>query len=141
MSPLGVRVALAVLVVAGPLVGPAEAQQGVEVGTPARKEPREAPELGIEPTQPDGQTGAREQESYPDQVRSVHDPAFVRPFASTRPVSSSRAARFGLSGWTAPALPFDIREASGGAAFGLTILWDVPVSQQKPPQAAPPGQR
>ena len=141
MWRLGVRMALAVAAIAGSPLGPAGAQQAVEIRLPSPGEPRLAPEVGIEPTQPDEQTGAREQEFDAGQVRSLHAPAFVRPFASTNPVSSSRAVRFGLSGWTPPALPSDIREASGGAAFGLTILWDVPVSPQKPTEAPPAGQR
>jgi hypothetical protein len=114
-------------------VRPAGAQSpagGLEVTTPPA---RPAPEFGLEPTMPLEQQGSREQEFYPGLVRSRHEPAFVKPFVGSVPVSRSSGARVGLSGWTAPALPFDSRDSTGGVAFGLTILWGVPVPEAKPP--------
>ena len=108
---------------------PAQPQKpAVGVTAPA---PTPAPPAGgpwLEPTAPLEQQGTREQEFYPGPVRSRHDPAFVRPFTATVPRSATSSARVGLSGWTAPALPFDIPQSSGGVAFGLTIQWDVPVT-------------
>ncbi len=87
---------------------------------------------------PPEETTAREQEFYPTYlVRSRHEPAFVAPFVGTVPVSKSSAARIGLSGWTAPAVPFDSREATGGVAFGLTILWGLPRPEAKPAEPPP----
>ena len=46
-----------------------------------------------------------------------------------------RGVRVGLSGWTAPAVPYDIPQATGGAAFGITFMWPAPV----PAAAGPPA--
>jgi hypothetical protein len=116
-------------------------QLGVRAPAPA---PPPKPELGLEPTRPRDETGAREQEFYPGVlIRSEHDPAFVTPFVTDVPTSPTRKARFGLSGWTAPALPFDTRDSSGGVAFGLTFTWDVPVTpaQAPEPESPPESQR
>jgi hypothetical protein len=94
----------------------------------------ERPEFGLEPTMPPDQQGSRDQEFYPGPVRSRHEPAFVKPFVATAPVSRSSAIRLGLSGWTAPALPFDSQPASGGVAFGLTIMWGVPKGEAPAPE-------
>ncbi len=123
-----------------PFWSPVAAQQpspGVTVTIPAPTPP--VPEFRFEPTAPPEQQGTREQDFYPGPVRSRHDPAFLAPFVRTVPVSRTSAARVGLSGWTAPAIPFDIMEASGGVAFGLTVQWGLPVSQS--PEASGPGQR
>jgi len=98
-------------------------------------------EFGIEPTMPPEQQGSREQEFYPGPVKSRHEPAFIKPFVTTVPTSRSSGIRVGLSGWTAPAVPFDIPQATGGVAFGLTIVWGVPLAEKKAPEAEPPGQR
>ncbi len=121
---------------------PAAAQPaagGLELTTPPPPSP--PPEFGLEPTMPLEQRGSREQEFYPGPVKSRHEPAFVKPFVASVPVSRSSAVRVGLSGWTAPAIPFDFRESSGGLAFGLTILWGVPTGETKAPPAEPPIQR
>ena len=47
--------------------------------------------------------------------------------------------RMGLSGWTAPRIPFDDRESSGFPAFGFTIEWGTPM--EPPAEPATPGQR
>lgn len=115
------------------------ASRSLDVTAPAAVPP--AFELGLQPAMPMEQTGSREQEFYPGTVRSRHEPAFVTPLVSTVPVSGSSAIRIGLSGWTAPAVPFDIPQATGGVAFGLTIVWGVPVGEAKPPQPESSGQR
>ena len=87
------------------------------------------------------QQGIREQEFYPGTVRSRHEPAFVTPLVTTVPVSRSSGIRIGLSGWTAPAVPFDIPQATGGVAFGLTIVWGVPLGEAAPAPPESSGQR
>lgn len=99
------------------------------------------PEFGLQPTMPPDQRGSREEEFYPGPVRSRHEPAFVTPLVKTVPVSRSSAVRVGLSGWTAPAVPFDIPQAAGGVAFGLTVVWGVPLAETKTQGPESPGQR
>ena len=121
---------------------PASAQQrgpGVDVTAPPPARP--TPEFGLEPTLPPEQRGSREQEFYPGAVRSRHEPAFVTPFVTTVPVSQSSAVRAGLSGWTAPAVPFDIPQSTGGVAFGFTLVWELPVRGADAPLTAGPEQR
>jgi hypothetical protein len=87
------------------------------------------PTFRLEPTRPAEETWAREQEYFPGTaVRGRHEPAFVQPFVVDVPVSRDSTARAGLSGWTAPALPYDTPGATGGIAFGLTIVWPIPPS-------------
>ena len=82
------------------------------------------------------QRGTRDNDYYPGyDVKSEHDPAFVQPFVKTVPTSRSSGVRVGLSGWTAPAVPYDIPQATGGAAFGITFMWPVPI----PATGAPPA--
>lgn len=129
--------------------GPAAAQQP---GTPARPPtgdfgvrvpaPRPTPGLRLEPTHPPEEQGAREQEFYPGElVRSRHEPAFVAPFVADAPTSAASSVRVGLSGWTAPRVPFDDRESTGGVAFGITILWGAPALPPKATEPEPPSQR
>ncbi|MBI3455504.1 MAG: hypothetical protein HY002_06935 [Candidatus Rokubacteria bacterium] len=136
------RLALSLPILLSLAVSPAVAQQlttGFERAAPPPSRP--APGLGLERTLPPEQQGSREQEFYPGAVRTRHEPAFIKPFVVSMPVSRSSAVRVGLSGWTAPAVPFDIREATGGLAFGLTVLWGAPATEAKAPEAEPPAQR
>jgi len=122
---------------------PPEAPGGAELGVRAPA-PAPRPEIRLEPTRPRDETGAREQEFHPGVlVRSTHDPAFVTPFVSDVPVSPTSKARVGLSGWTAPAVPFDSKDGAGGVAFGLTFSWDVPIrpDQAPGPESPPTGER
>src|SRR5262249_936469 len=147
---IGIAGIVACAVLAG---GSASAQQPAAPGAPAPSgefgprapapPPAPRPELGLEPTQPPEEAGVREQEFYPGYlIRSRHEPAFVRPFVGTFATSESTSARVGLSGWTAPALPYDTPSETGGVAFGLTIVWGVPRPGSKPPEPAPAaGQR
>jgi hypothetical protein len=132
------RTGSVIAVVAGTalVAGQAAAQSRPAVGVTAPAPGRGAPpwDLWLEPTAPLEQQGTREQEFYPGPVRSRHDPAFIRPFTTSTPRSETSSMRAGLSGWTAPALPFDIPQATGGVAFGLTIQWDVPVTGTPPPE-------
>jgi hypothetical protein len=142
---LGPVVVAVVVALAGGIAG----AQSVPGGTPPTTEfgvraPETRPpfELGLEPTLPPETRGTREQEFYPGvPIRSRHDPAFVRPFVKTVPVSRTSSVRVGVSGWTAPALPYDFRESTGGVAFGLTILWGGPAVEPVVPEPESTGQR
>lgn len=146
MSALGTMVVVLLSVLwAWPVAGQAPAPEarggavrpGVEVIAPAP--PRPGPDFGLEPTLPEAQQGSREQEFYPERTRSIHAPAFFRSAVTTVRTSRTSGARVGLSGWTAPRVPFDFRESSGGAAFGLTIQWSVPLPEPGEPGPAPIG--
>jgi hypothetical protein len=100
--------------------------------------PPPRPELGLEPTRAPEEVGVREQDFYPSYlIRSRHEPAFVRPFVT----SLTPTSRIGLSGWTAPGVPYDTPDATGGVAFGLTIEWGIPQPETKAPEDEPAGQR
>jgi hypothetical protein len=104
--------------------------------------PRPIPGIRLEPTHPPEEQGAREQEFYPgDPVMSRHEPAFVAPMVADVPTSETSSIRVGLSGWTAPRVPFDDRNSTGGVAFGITILWGAPALPPKATQPEPPSQR
>ncbi len=137
----------ATLVGAGPVLAqtaPAESAPppgapSVGVGVVAPQPAPTPPEFGFESGMPPEQQGAREQEFYPERTRSIHQPAFVRGAVKTVRTSKTSGVRVGLSGWTAPRVPFDMRESSGGVAFGLTVEWGTPLPEPTPP--APPAQR
>jgi hypothetical protein len=123
---------------AGSAPPPGAGSVGVGVVAPAPSPTR--PEFGFESGIPPGQEGAREEEFYPERTRSIHQPAFVRGAVKTVRTSKTSGVRVGLSGWTAPRVPFDSqRESSGGLSFGLTIEWGTPLPE--PTQPAPPAQR
>jgi hypothetical protein len=111
----------------------------VGVGVVAPEPTRPVPEFGFEPAIPPEQGGAREEEFYPERTRSIHQPAFVKGAVNTMRTSRTSGVRTGLSGWTAPRVPFDDRESSGGVAFGFSIEWGTPM--EPPPEPALPGQR
>jgi hypothetical protein len=117
---------------------PADAGSAPSVDVVAPAPPGPPAEFGFEPTRPPDQP--REQQFYPERTRSIHDPAFVAGANTTVRTSSTSGARIGLSGWTAPRVPFDFRESSGGLAFGLSIVWGVPLAEERQPPA-PTGQR
>jgi hypothetical protein len=132
---------LTATVLAGVTTGPAWAQQqspaapqSVDVTSP---EPSpKAPGIRLERSMPLEQRGTRDNEYYPGyNVKSEHNPAFVQPFVKTIPTSQSSGVKVGLSGWTAPAVPYDIPQAGGGAAFGITLMWFVPVPAPSSPPA------
>jgi hypothetical protein len=110
------------------------ARPSVGVGVVAPTPPPSAPEFGFETGMPPDQGGTREEEFYSERTRSIHQPAFVRGAVTTKRTSRNSGVRVGLSGWTAPRIPFDSqRESSGGAAFGLTIQWGVPLPDPSEP--------
>jgi hypothetical protein len=116
---------------------PAAAPTGLELTAPPAA-PR-GPEFRIEPTMPLEQQGAREQEFFHERVLSRHEPAFIQPFVADAPSSRTTRVRVGLSGWTAPRVPYDSLDATGGLAFGLTILWGAPAAPPPPPAALAPS--
>jgi hypothetical protein len=93
------------------------------------------PEFGFEPAFPPEQTGVREENFYPERLRSTHQPAFLRGATTTIRTSRTSGVRVGASGWTAPRVLYDMRESSGGGAFGLTIEWGTPM--EPPPETTP----
>ena len=117
----------------------------VGVGVTAPHPTTTPPTFGFEEGIPPDQSGAREQDFYPtDRTRSIHQPAFLRGATVTNRTSRTSGVRWGLSGWTAPRVPFDFRESSGGAAFGLSIEWGVPLEPppgEPKPTAPPPAPR
>jgi hypothetical protein len=124
------------------LVAPAEAQTtppSIELRPPAPGAPPPPAELGIEPTVPPDQRGRGEDPAAkPGLPATPHEPAFIRPAVTTIPITKSSGIRMGLSGWTASPLPVDNPERTGGFAFGLTILWGVPVAPSPPATEEPP---
>ncbi len=121
-----------VVLFGGPL--PLLAQGQVEIkAPPPERAPR--PEFII-PGQPPELTRPREQEFYPDRIRTRHDPAFIEPFSATVSTGPKTVARFGLSAWTAPQgrgdTPWAAREIGGWFGFGFSFVWDIPVETEKP---------
>src|SRR3972149_3567419 len=77
----------------GPL--PALAQGQVEIKAPPPERPPR-PEFII-PGQPPELTRPREQEFYPDRIRSRPDPAFIVPFSTTVSTGPPPVRRLGLA--------------------------------------------
>ena len=104
----------------------------IEVTTPGAVPPPRG--FRLAPTMPFEEPGIREQEFYPGyEIRSRHEPAFIEPLVTRVRLSPTSGGRVGLSGWTAPAVPFDIPQATGEVAFGLTFSWGEPVDEKKEP--------
>jgi hypothetical protein len=99
--------------------------EGVTVVTPPPRPP--TPEFGFEESIPLEQGGIREELSYPERVRGVYAPAFLKGATKTVRTSKTSGLRWGLSGWTATRIPFDDQNASGGPALGLTFEFGVPL--------------
>ena len=130
------------LVLPGGVIAPAAAQEPLKiVAPPPEKAP--VPEFVI-PGQPAELTRPREQDFYPEPIRSRHDPAFIKPFTTVIPTGPKTGVRVGLSGWTAPAGRGETvlrREASGVLAFGLSVAWTVTVEEEGPEKKVQPGER
>jgi hypothetical protein len=121
---------------------PAAAQEPRgELGVTAPSPAPPTPELGLQRTLPLEQRRGREQDFYFDPPKARYEPAFITPFVATVPTGKETGVRFGLSGWTAPAVPFDIPQNSGGVAFGLTFQWGVPLGEAQPAAPASIDQR
>lgn len=126
-----------VLLLWGPRAAGAQGEVEI-IAPPPERPPR--PEIFI-PGHPPDITRPREQDFYADEIRVRHDPAFVVPFSTTISTGPHTAARFGLSGWTAPRGRGDLlvrREVPGWFALGFSFVWDIPI-QPKKPGAAPPA--
>jgi hypothetical protein len=132
-------------------VSPAAAQTPPASGTPASpgaagslgvvvtpQPSQPAPEFGFERALPPEQGSPRE-EDYGERTRTIYQPAFVKGAVKTTRTSRTSGIRMGLSGWTAPRIPFDDRDSSGFPAFGLTIEWGTPM--EPPAEPTLPGQR
>ena len=125
------------LALSGGLLSAAAAQDQLKIIAPPPSPPEQAPqpEFVIQ-GQPPQLTRPREQDFYPDRIRSRHDPAFIAPFTATIPTGPRTGVRVGLSGWTAPAVPGENvlrREAGGALAFGLSFAWDVDLKKEEQP--------
>ena len=122
------RLLLVLVLLAGWVAGGASAlaeeppQKGIEVRVPP---PPRAPGVRFEPGQPREMDRVREEEHYPERIGARHEPAFLAPLSVTVPTGPGTTVRAGLAGWTAPRVPRDDREATGGAAFGLTLKWGI----------------
>ena len=117
---------------------PPVAQGQVEITAPP-PDRAPLPEF-IRPGQPPDVSRPREQDFYPDQIRSRHDPAFIVPFSATVSTGPGTAARFGLSAWTAPQGRGDLlaaRETGGWFAIGYSLVWDIPVEAETPTPGPP----
>jgi hypothetical protein len=131
--------ALAIAAGAGPSAAQAP-PPSVDVAAP--QPASKAPGFELERTMPLDQRGIRDGQYYPGyDVKSEHDPAFVHPLVKTIATSPTSGVRVGLSVWTAPALPYDIPQETGGVAFGLSFIWSVPVEQKKDAPVPAPGGR
>ena len=97
-----------------------------------------APDFGFEPALPPEQ-GAPSEDAHGERTRTIYQPAFVKGAVTTTRTSRTSGVRIGLSGWTAPRIPFDDRESSGFPALGLTIEWGTPM--EPPAEPTPPGKR
>ncbi len=108
------------------LWGSAQAQGEVEMRTGPGQQPR----FEIVPPGPATRevTKPREADSYRDDVRVRHEPAFIEPFVGRTEAGNE----FGLSGWTAPNPPVGSlasqghQQSNGWFALGITFLFDYP---------------
>jgi hypothetical protein len=106
---------------------------GVGVVAPPPSPP--APEFGFEESLSLEQGGLREESSFPERIRGVYAPAFVKGATQTVRTSKTSGFRWGLSGWTSTRIPYDDRNAGGGPALGLTFEFGVPLPP--PPEETP----
>ena len=112
---------------------------GIGVVAPHPTQPaRPAPDFGFERALPPEQ-GAPSEDAHGERTRTIYQPAFVKGAVQTIRTSRTSGIRVGLSGWTAPRIPYDDRESSGFPALGLTIEWGVPM--EPPAEPTLPGQR
>lgn len=112
---------------------PAPPVGGVTAPQPAQP----TPEFGFERTLPE-QESPRPND-YGERTRTIYQPAFVNGAVSTTRTSRTSGMRMGVSGWTAPRIPFDDRDANGFPALGFTIEWGTPM--EPPAEPATPGKR
>jgi hypothetical protein len=106
------------------VTSPAAAQAPVEIRATAPEKPRQI--HIVEPSSATREaTRPREADFYGEDVRVRHEPAFIEPFVG----ETSGGAKYGLSGWTAPATPVGSlvsqgeRQTSGWPSLGFTVVW------------------
>ena len=120
MSPLIGAVCWGLLAV----TSPAAAQAPVEIRATAPEKPRQIRIVEPSPATREA-TRPREADFYGEDVRVRHEPAFIEPFVGETP----DRAKYGLSGWTAPATPAGSlvsqgeRQTSGWPSLGFTVVW------------------
>ena len=103
---------------------PAAAQAPVEIRATAPEKP---PQIHIVEPSPATReaTRPREADFYGEDVRVRHEPAFIEPFVG----ETSGGAKYGLSGWTAPATPVGSlvsqgeRQTNAWPSLGFTVVW------------------
>lgn len=110
---------------------------GVTV-TPRPTTPPPPTEFGFERALPPGD-GVPSEDSHGERLRTIYQPAFIQGAVKTTRTSRTSGMRVGLSGWTAPRIPFDDKDSSGFPAIGITIEWGAPM--EPPAEPAKPGQR
>jgi len=116
----------------------APAAGGSVTVTPQPTHPQPGPNFGFEDVLAPEQGFPRE-DAHGERTRTIYRPAFVNGAVRTTRTSRTSGVRYGLSGWTAPRIPYDDRESSGFPAIGITIEWGVPMEPPAEPQK--PGQR
>ena len=118
------------------------APPGIGVVAPHPAQPAQpskpAPDFGFEPSLPPEQ-GVPSEDAHGERTRTIYQPAFVKGAVKTTRTSRTSGVRVGLSGWTAPRIPYDDRESSGFPAIGLTIEWGTPM--EPPAEPTPTGER
>ena len=122
----------------GTPVPAAPAATGSVTVTPQPTHPQPGPNFGFEDVLAPEQGFPRE-DAHGERTRTIYRPAFVNGAVRTTRTSRTSGVRYGLSGWTAPRIPYDDRESSGFPAIGITIEWGVPMEPPAEPQK--PGQR
>jgi hypothetical protein len=106
------------------VTSPAAAQAPVEIRATAPEKPRQIHIVEPSPATREA-TRPREADFYGEDVRVRHEPAFIEPFVG----ETSGGAKYGLSGWTAPATPVGSlvsqgeRQTNGWPSLGFTVVW------------------
>jgi len=115
----------------GALVGgllttvPANGQSPVEIRASAPEKP---PQIRIVEPGPATREATRPREAgfYREDVRVRHEPAFIEPFVG----QTQGGTKYGLSGWTSPAMPVGSLvsqgawQTSGWPGLGITVVWE-----------------
>lgn len=129
--------ALAALAVALGTWASASAQSAVEI----RKTPEATPRFEIVPLDPEAKNATRPSDAdfYRDDVRVRQEPAFIEPFVDR----TAEGNEYGLSGWTAPAVPVGslasqgYQQTNGWFSLGFTFVFDYPPKVAPQPAAKP----
>jgi hypothetical protein len=107
------------------IVGPASAQNPVEIRATAPEKPAQLRIVEPSPATREA-TRPREAGFYREDVRVRHEPAFIEPFVG----ETQGGTKYGLSGWTSPTTPVGSYVSqepwarSGWFALGFTVVWD-----------------